>query len=86
MLANPFEYEEEKKQERCYWRRVGFLGWLAIALILIAIPMLTSCAAEPQKKEPQVCYLGLIGQTEEGYTVVMQQCISQEAFKESQKK
>lgn len=84
MLENPFSYAaEEKQQVRCYWRRVGFSIFAAIALALILVPLLTGCATTD---EPKVCYLGLMGQTEQGMVVVMQHCMSQEQFKAAQQK
>ena len=82
---------EEARQQRCYFRRVAgvLLGSAGlVAIVVVAFVALSGCAAvEPQKKrEPEVCYLGLIGQTEEGMTVVLSQCMTMEAFKESQKK
>lgn len=75
---------KEAKHQRCFWRRVGFCAaGLILAIILFLI---TGCAEAPKKKDPKVCYLGLIGQTEEGMTVVLSQCITMEEFKAAQGK
>lgn len=52
------------------------------ALMVLLAFLLGGCAAaEPAK----VCYLKALGATEDGFTVVAQQCMTPEAFAESQK-
>lgn len=85
VLEDPFGYVAEQKQQRCYWRRVGFSIFLAIAVVVVLVPMLTSCATTSTEPETKICYLQVIGKTSEGYTVVAQQCLTPEAFAESQK-
>lgn len=82
MLEDPFGYTEEQ-QQRCYWRRVGFGLFFAMVLVLILVPLLAGCAST---EEPKICYMQVLGRTEEGYTVVAQQCMTQEQFKEIQSK
>ena len=71
----------EEKHERCYWRRVGFVIFFAIAGALLLGPLM-GCATDPVA---QVCYMRHMGRTEEGYTVVMQACQSPEDFQAGQK-
>lgn len=83
--TNWFEDQSvEKAHQRCFWRRIGFGIFFAIAAALLLFPMLTGCAAG--KDDPKVCFIQLMGQSEEGYTVIAQQCMSPEQFTEMQKK
>ena len=81
MLENPYFHNEDAKQERNYWRRVAFWFLFALVIALVLIP-LGGCSTT---EDPKVCFMSVMGQTEEGYTVVAQQCMTQEAFKELQK-
>ena len=72
----------EEKHERCYWRRVGFVIFLAIAFALILGPLMGCATAE--EVTAKVCYMRHIGKTEEGYTIVLQACQSPESFAASQ--
>lgn len=49
--------------------------------LLVAL-LLFGCAGT---RDAEVCYLKLMGQTEDGFTVVAQQCMTPAAFAESQK-
>lgn len=74
----------EKAHVRCYWRRIGFAVFAALAAALLLFPLLTGCAsAEPEKR---VCFVQRLGMTEEGLTVVAQLCMTPEAFAETQKR
>jgi hypothetical protein len=74
----------EQKHERCYWRRVGFVIFLAIAGAIVLGPLM-GCAASPPEVVAQVCYMRALGRTEDGHTVVLQACQSPEAFQAGQK-
>jgi hypothetical protein len=78
-----FPRPDDSMHDRCYWRRVGFGLFIAIALAVIFAP-LYGCATE-KKPDPQVCYLKLLGNTEEGFSVVLQQCVTPEEFRAAQK-
>jgi hypothetical protein len=85
MLEDPFSYMD-RKQERCYWRRVGFGLFFAIAAALLLIPMLSGCATTgTEQPEQRVCYVQFLGKTENGWTVIAQQCVTPEAFAAAQK-
>ena len=73
---------DEQQLERCYWRRVGFVIFLAIAFALILGPLMGCATAE--EVTAQVCYMRHIGKTEDGYTIVLQACQSPESFAASQ--
>lgn len=82
-MLNWSEHEEEKLKPRPII--LPLLAWLAfIGFSIVLLTLAVGCATE-QKAEPQVCYLKLMGQTEEGYTVVMQACVTPEQFKAAQK-
>lgn len=72
---------DEDAMERCYWRRVGFVIFAAIALALILSP-LGGCSTAPVQ---QVCFVKRLGNTEAGMVVVAQTCMSPEQFAETQK-
>jgi hypothetical protein len=55
------------------------LAGIAVAILLVLV---AGCASEPAAK---VCYLRPLGQTAEGYAVVLQACQSPQEFAESQK-
>lgn len=70
---------KDETGKRLYQFRVGAL--LTILLILLA-----GCATPaPSEPETHVCFMKLLGHTEQGYSVVTQQCMTPEAFAESQK-
>ena len=75
--------EEERIARRCYWRRVGFVIFLSAAVALILGPLL-GCATAEEEMVAKVCYMRVMGRTEDGNTVVMQACQSPESFKSSQ--
>lgn len=78
-----FEAKDRVQYERCYWRRVGFAVFFAIAMGLILLPLLSGCAsAEPENR---ICFMQFLGKTESGWTVAATQCMTPEAFAESQK-
>jgi hypothetical protein len=79
-----FEGQTDERLERCYWRRVGFAIFLGICLAIIFAP-LYGCATEKKADDPRVCYLKLLGNTEEGFSVVLQQCVTPEEFRAAQK-
>lgn len=56
---------------------LGCLAWLVLSI--------SGCADAPKVNEPKVCYLKLLGNTEEGFSVVLQQCVTPEEFKAAQK-
>lgn len=72
---------DEARHERCYWRRVGFFIFLGLVIGMLLGP-LYGCSTEMRS---EVCYLRLLGKTEQGYTVVAQACQSPEAFAASQR-
>ena len=80
--GNCIEDEDERLSERCHWRRVGFVIFLALAFALILGPLM-GCAST-DTITTSVCYMRHMGKTEEGYAVVMQACQSPEAFSASQ--
>ena len=67
--------------------RKTILPYWALALLILCVGLLFGCAPQT-KAEPQhplmVCYMKLIGQTDEGYSVVAQQCETAEEFRASQ--
>lgn len=75
----------EKLHERCFWRRIGFSIFLALAAALLLFPMMTGCSSQPQDEEPQICFMKSLGRTPDGMFVVAQKCMTQDDFKESQK-
>jgi hypothetical protein len=50
---------------------------------LLLVLLLAGCATGTE--EPKVCLLRMLGLTEGGFSVVAQQCMTPEAFAESQK-
>ena len=61
-----------------------------VACVLFIAFGLSGCASEPKevpKSGPrvEVCYLQLLGQTEDGMSVVAQQCVTPAEFTASQK-
>lgn len=88
MLEDPFGWTaQEEKQVRCYWRRVGFGFFLAVAAALVLIPMLAGCSSLPDIHPPddKICFVQLIGKTDEGWSVLAERCMTPEAFERSQK-
>lgn len=79
-----FEGDSLDRMERCYWRRIGFLIFAALALAVIFLPLM-GCATKISDGRTEVCFLQPLGQTEEGYTVVASHCMTPEAFKASQR-
>lgn len=69
------EPEQDETGKRFYQFRVG-------ALLAILIVILAGCATA---RDAEVCYVKPMGNTEEGLIVVLQQCLTPEAFAESQK-
>lgn len=59
--------------------------WIAIiAAVMAIVTGLSGCATPQQEPVAQVCYVRIMGQTEEDYTMVMQACQTPEKFAESQ--
>lgn len=73
-------YEPKRKPKLTIVSLFIWLGFVAAFSMLIV--GLSGCATETRT---EVCYLRVMGKTEEGYTVVMQACQSPEQFTESQK-
>lgn len=72
----------DEKLERCYWRRIGFVIFAAIVLAMIFAPLMVCASVEPDAK---VCYVKVLGATGDGTAVVVQHCMTPEAFEASQK-
>jgi hypothetical protein len=66
---------------RPWWLDV-LLGLGCVAIVFAIIGGLSGCATSEDAK---VCFMKPIGVTEEGYTVAAVQCMTPEAFAESQK-
>ena len=79
-----FYGRSDDRHERCYWRRVGFVLFLAFAAALLLGPLM-GCATEAPSPVAQVCYMRALGQTEDGHMVVLQACQSPEEFQAGQK-
>lgn len=86
-MANDSEWFQgnvaEEQHERCYWRRIGFLIFTALALAAIFAPLMGCATKEGPRQE--VCSFQLLGQTSSGLPVVALTCVSPESFAESQK-
>lgn len=52
---------------------------------LLAAMLLFACTACASTEETKVCFMKPFGMTDQGYTVAAVQCMSPEAFEESQK-
>ena len=65
---------------------IPLLFWISL---LVAVLLLFGCSStsQPPAQKPHlmVCYMKLLGQTEEGYTVASQYCVTAEEFAASQK-
>lgn len=74
----------DKAHQRCFWRRIGFGVFFAIAAALLLFPLLTGCATtEPENR---ICFMKSIGATEDDWAVVASRCMTPGAFQESQKR
>lgn len=61
------------------------VAWLAaIGFIVVLLILISGCSSSPSPRT-EVCYLRLLGHTEDGMSVVTQACVTPEEFKESQK-
>lgn len=63
---------------------IPVLIWIGLLLGFGMLLVGLSGCAQTAEIRAEVCYLRFMGQTEEGYTVVMQACQSPEKFAESQ--
>lgn len=72
----PAEDEYETLIPKLFW-----LGLLAAALVALA----TGCASTPSAPEVRVCFMKMLGATEQGHSGVAQHCMTPEAFAETQK-
>lgn len=66
--------------------------WLLALVILLVGSLLAGCATPPKEEKPKaasftlmVCYMKYLGQTDEGYTVAAEQCLTPEEFEALQK-
>lgn len=82
-----FAERQEDQQERCFRWRVGFAIFAALATALVLIPMLAGCSSVPDIHPPdnKICFVQLIGKTEEGWSVLAERCMTPEQFEASQK-
>lgn len=78
MLENPYEYEPAPIKHRPLWLDV----LLSLACFFTAALIIASFAgcATPEK----VCYIRPMGQTDDGFVVIAQSCMSAEAFQKAQ--
>lgn len=67
-----FEGRSEKQQERCYWRRIGFAIFLALALMMLLLPM--GCAIPPTGPFMGTCGIQQMGQNEQGVQFIRYYC------------
>lgn len=80
VLTEWFEgHQVDDELERVYWGRVVTELACAVCLGLL----LAGCASPSPRSE--VCFLRLLGNTEDGMSVVAQACMTPEEFAESQK-
>lgn len=64
---------------------ISLFIWLGLVAALgMLIVGLSGCATAPAEPAAQVCYLKMMGTTDDGCTVVMQACVSPEKFAEGQ--
>jgi len=56
-----------------------------IALIATALLFLQGCATAKEGPREEVCFLQLIGRTQDGLSVVKSMCVTEEQFIEAQK-
>ena len=86
-MLNWAEYEEEQETpaERCFWRKVGFAVFIGISLALLLGPLYGCATTKEETADVRVCAFQLLGQTGSGLPVVKMQCVTPEAFAESQK-
>jgi hypothetical protein len=84
-MLNWAEFEqEEKPAERCFWREV-VCAFLIGAILAVIFGPLVGCASESPSPRTEVCYMRLLGSTEDGMSVVMSACVTPEEFKAAQK-
>lgn len=83
--TNWFAGVNDDQYERCYWRRIGFIIFATLALALIFAPLMGCATKETPANRTEVCFMSMMGQTEEGYSVVATHCMTPEAFKAQQK-
>lgn len=83
-MLNWSEYEKEPQpiNARPWWLEV-LLSFGCVVTAVLIIASLAGCATTT--REAEVCYMKPIGLTEQGFTVAFQQCMTPEAFQESQK-
>ena len=71
----------------CPMRKTIAPYWVLVLVIFLLGVLLWNApvTANPSNHPLMVCYMKLIGTTDEGYTVVAQQCETAEEFRASQK-
>lgn len=74
MLADP--HEEQSR----HLTIMPPLFWVAVIFVAFG-----ACAGCATAEEAKVCFIKAMGVTQEGYTVAAVQCMTPEAFAESQK-
>lgn len=74
------EYQKTAKPRPIILPLIIWIGVILAVLVLMA--GLSGCATTEESK---VCFMKLLGQTEQGYSVVVQSCMTPEQFAESQK-
>lgn len=52
-------HADEEMHERCYWRRVGFVIFLAIALAMVLVPIIVNAAPAYRDRSPNGDIAGL---------------------------
>ena len=55
------------------------------AIFLVGLLLILPGCATKEEPRSEVCFLQLLGRTQDGLSVVASQCVSPEAFAESQK-
>lgn len=90
-MAQDTEWFEGRRPDPPQHDYSVILNRVLIVLALIAgsvfVSILAGCSSPPVEQKPHlmVCYMKLLGQTEEGYTVASQYCVTAEEFAASQK-
>lgn len=82
MIWSDYEGDDERLAERDFWRQVGIRLFVVLALGAILAPLYGCATTEP---EVRVCFMHMMGRTQQGLSVVAQHCMSKEAFEETQK-
>jgi len=84
-MMNWAEYEEDKRiRQRTII--LPLILWLGVIACVIGILGSLGCATPKESPSPrtEVCYLRLLGQTEDGMSVVATHCMTPEQFKGAQ--